>query len=72
MNWSEFFAMGGYAFYVWTAYAVAAVVLAFNVLLPLRRRKTVHHALRGFYRLTTPGMEEAGGVGNKPPKGEHS
>ncbi len=51
MNWSDFFAMGGYAFYVWTSYVVAAAVLAFNVLLPLRRRKTVRKTLREFYRL---------------------
>jgi heme exporter protein D len=43
--------MGGYAFYVWASYAVAAVVLAFNVLLPLRRRKAVLRTLREFYRL---------------------
>ncbi len=51
MNWSEFFAMGGHAFYIWASYAATAVVLALNVLVPLRRRKTVHHALREFYRL---------------------
>ncbi len=72
MNWTEFFAMGGYGFYVWASYAVAAAVLAFNVLLPLRRRKAVHKTLREFYHLTTPGMEEVGGVRNKPPKGERS
>jgi len=32
MNWSEFFAMGGYAVYVWGSYAAAAVVLVGNVL----------------------------------------
>ncbi len=51
MNWAEFFAMGGYGFYVWASYAVAAVVLALNVWLPLRRRKRAHRALREFYRL---------------------
>ena len=34
----EFFHMGGYAFYVWTSYAISAVVLAANVALPLMRR----------------------------------
>ncbi len=29
MNWSEFFAMGGYAFYVWSAWGLTAVVLAY-------------------------------------------
>ncbi len=27
MNWQNFFAMGGYARFVWPAYAVAALVL---------------------------------------------
>jgi heme exporter protein D len=34
MQWgsaSEFFAMGGYGFYVWGSYLVTAVVLAFEV-----------------------------------------
>jgi heme exporter protein D len=41
----EFFAMGGYAAYVWTSYALAAVVLAWNVIQPLRREKQVLRAL---------------------------
>jgi heme exporter protein D len=35
----EFFNMGGYAFYVWSAYAVGLVVLAANLIYPLRRRR---------------------------------
>ena len=31
---SEFFAMGGYAVYVWTSYGIALLVLSLNVLLP--------------------------------------
>lgn len=33
--------MGGYGVYVWSAYAVAAVVLIYNVLAPLWARKKV-------------------------------
>lgn len=51
MNWAEFFAMGGYGSYVWAAYTLAAIVLAVNVLLPLRRRKTVRRQLQEYYRL---------------------
>lgn len=51
MNWAEFFAMGGYAFYVWGSYLLAAVVLALNVLIPWRRQKTVHQALRDLQQL---------------------
>jgi heme exporter protein D len=36
-NWGDFFAMGGYAVYVWGSYAVTFAVLAVEVLL-LRRR----------------------------------
>lgn len=36
---SEFLHMGGYAFYVWTAYAAALVVLALNLAAPILRRR---------------------------------
>jgi heme exporter protein D len=39
MNLTEFFHMGGYAFYVWTSYAIALLVLLVNVILPLRQRR---------------------------------
>ena len=51
MNWSEFFAMGGHAFYVWSVYAIAAVVLTLNVLQPRLRRRTVLKRLRNYFRL---------------------
>jgi heme exporter protein D len=38
-NWSEFFDMGGYAFYVWTSYGLTFAVLALNIVLPLMQRK---------------------------------
>lgn len=39
MSLQEFFAMGGYAFYVWTAYGVCFIVLLANILLPIIQRK---------------------------------
>jgi heme exporter protein D len=39
MNLNEFFHMGGYAFYVWSSYGIALVVLLVNAILPLRQRK---------------------------------
>ena len=39
MNWQEFFAMGGYAFYVWTSYAITLIVLLANIIMPLVQRK---------------------------------
>jgi heme exporter protein D len=39
MSGQEFFAMGGYAFYVWTSYGIATAVLVWNVVLPIWQRK---------------------------------
>ena len=39
MNLDEFFHMGGYAFYVWTSYGIALLVLLVNVVTPLRQRR---------------------------------
>ena len=36
---SEFFAMGGYAFYVWTAYGIVTLVLVLNLIFPIRQRR---------------------------------
>jgi len=44
MSWGsagEFFAMGGYAFYVWGSYAVTAVLIAAELWLLARRRRTL-------------------------------
>jgi heme exporter protein D len=38
MDWSNFFSMGGYGFYVWGSYLVTLIALGGEVLL-LRRRK---------------------------------
>lgn len=46
MSWPEFFAMGGYGAYVWSAYGVTLVVLALNVLLPWRKRRRLLKTLR--------------------------
>jgi len=46
MNWGEFFAMNGYAFYVWGSYGVALLVFAIEVLLVRNRRKQALSNLR--------------------------
>ncbi len=51
MNWSQFFAMGGYGFYVWSAYGLATLILILNLYIPLARRKTLRRQLREFLRL---------------------
>ena len=35
---SDFFAMGGYAFYVWGSYGVTFVLLAVEIILLMRRK----------------------------------
>jgi heme exporter protein D len=44
---SHFLAMGGYAAYVWPAYAVFLVVLLADALAPVLRRRRVLRELRG-------------------------
>jgi heme exporter protein D len=39
MNWSKFFSMGGYAFYVWGSYGVTFVLLGAEVLTLLKRKR---------------------------------
>lgn len=56
MNTHDFWAMGGFAFYVWSAYGLAALVLGWNLLSPRLRRANI---LR---ELTEDGPEAAGVV----------
>ena len=49
MNWNsagEFFAMGGYALYVWGAFGVCALALALEPVLLDRRRLAILRSLR--------------------------
>ncbi len=49
MIWSgpaEFFAMGGYAFYVWGSFLVFALAIAAETIFVVRRRKQVLRQLR--------------------------
>jgi heme exporter protein D len=43
-SWSDFFAMGGYALYVWGSYAVTAGLIALEVIMLILRRR---NALKG-------------------------
>jgi heme exporter protein D len=40
-SWSDFFAMGGYALYVWGSYGVTLGLLATEVMLLVIRKRTV-------------------------------
>lgn len=50
MSFEQFFSMGGYAFYVWTSYALALGVLLVNVILPLRRKADVQKSIARMLR----------------------
>jgi heme exporter protein D len=39
MTWQDFLHMGGYAFYVWTSYGIAFIVLVVNIVFPVLKRK---------------------------------
>jgi heme exporter protein D len=41
MTWSEFFNMGGYGFYVWGAYLMALLLIGGEVLLVVKRKKSL-------------------------------
>ena len=51
MNWSEFFAMGGYSLYVWGSYGMALLVLVLNVVAARRYEKNVRRELEDTSRL---------------------
>ena len=46
MNWAEFFAMGGYAFYVWTSWGLTALVLLWQYIQPKRRRRKLINEIK--------------------------
>lgn len=52
---SDLLHMGGYAFYVWTAYGAAFVVLALNLAAPIVRRRRL--------------VREMGAAAPSPPSG---
>ncbi len=41
MELKQFFAMGGYAFYVWTAYGAAILILIINSFLTFKNHRRV-------------------------------
>jgi heme exporter protein D len=51
MNWSEFFNMGGYAFFVWTSYGLTFLVMLANIISPIiQRRKVIARIKRAIKR----------------------
>ncbi len=50
MTLTEFLHMGGYAFYVWTSYGLAAVILIANLLVPMMSARRQRRELIGKLR----------------------
>lgn len=61
----DFLAMGGYAAYVWSAYAVFFIVLLADTLVPTVRRRQVVRALRA--QLARQAARHARRAGDKLP-----
>ena len=40
-SWQDFVAMGGHGLYVWLAYGLTLVVIVFNVIQPMLRRRQI-------------------------------
>lgn len=45
LTMSEFLNMGGYAFYVWSAYGISLIVLVINAVIPMLREKRLFHLI---------------------------
>lgn len=55
MSWSEFFAMDGYALYVWGSYGMALLIFIIEIVLVRHRKKLAVQQLR---LLQNAGKEE--------------
>ncbi|MDH3693166.1 MAG: heme exporter protein CcmD [Gammaproteobacteria bacterium] len=47
---AEFFHMGGYAFYVWMSYGLAALILVLNIVIPTQQHKRLMTRLSAFVK----------------------
>ena len=43
---ADFFAMGGYGRYVWSAWGLTVVVMAINLILPLRKHRQLQKQMQ--------------------------
>lgn len=51
-NWSDFFAMGGYGFYVWGSFLVSFICMVGEVVLVFNRRRTLLRQLSLIHKVT--------------------
>jgi heme exporter protein D len=49
-SWSDFFAMGGYAFYVWGSYAVTFALIAVEIALLRARARGTRAKIAGYLK----------------------
>jgi len=56
-NWNDFFAMGGYALYVWGSIAVVFGALAIEVMMLAARRKEAQTQLTRWVRNSVQGTK---------------
>ena len=63
----EFFAMGGYAFYVWMSYGIALVVLVANLISPLMQRRRLLADIARRRRRERRAETQTGGSGGTDP-----
>ena len=45
-TWAEFIDMGGYGFNVWSVYALFAILVAVNLILPWRKKQKIVRQLK--------------------------
>jgi heme exporter protein D len=45
-TWAEFIDMGGYGFNVWSVYALFAILVAVNLIMPWRRKQNIVRQLK--------------------------
>ncbi|WP_455206156.1 heme exporter protein CcmD [Kaarinaea lacus] len=48
---SEFFAMGGYAFYVWGSYGITALFMLIEIILVMRNKRTIMQRIARLIRM---------------------
>ena len=46
MSLGDFFSMGGYAFYVWGSWGMTVAVIAWNIVVPVLRKKQLIETLQ--------------------------
>ncbi len=52
--------MGGHGLYVWSAYALAVVIIAYNIIAPIRHRQRIRVQVQRQDRLDAARKKQAG------------